>query len=686
MSRALNHAAKLKAEIRLAQAVSEFEAGLQEDAKREFSLLKNQNISSPPTLKSVLQLTAEIDHTTRAAGSRCYGPRLTKTLERVQQFAAIGDVIIGGSQNIVACGVWTIVRTALLAAVRFQSYFESLSELFLSVGKTAPRYNEMVALQPRSQALHELMSEYFIFVVNLCRHVYNLSLKSKLGQLKVAMSRLVIGSYQKDLDKWTAAIREQFSLEEARDNATSRGILQKLSQREKYRKQLALRQKVLDGCTRYNYQIGWKIARNAGSTSWFLHVPAYRRWTQEGRSSALLRVAGKLGSGKTVLLANMVEDLLLLPHAPDVAFFFSRQDDADSLTASTIIGSLARQLIEAMPMDMRESSMHAILTNINNPDMVLFFQRLLPLFSRVFFILDGIEDCPLGEREAVFSIIDQLLADKHIGVLSVCISYRLEAEQRIEVELKAFQNFEAVSMPEENEEINEYIQAKFDTSLESGALKFLWATLQIDSICSKQTDESIRAALDDLPTDLPAMYRRILHQRKNLAPEYQERILKLMLVAMRPLSLDELREAISVVPLQTTWDPKKQINDARSVLACCGSLLIIDEDQSTAHFIHPSVQQFLLSGREDPSDFHFSRKVAELDMARVILTYLNYNVFQTQLSTVKVPSLPARDVPARIMASSLGNSERIRALALHLLRKRHQGHLDIGQRLSDYSD
>ncbi|KAK7957786.1 hypothetical protein PG988_012634, partial [Apiospora saccharicola] len=615
MSKALNQAAKLKAEIRLAQAVSEFEAGLQDGAKREFSLSKNQTIASPPTIKGVMQLTAEIDHTTRAAGSRCYGPRLMKTLECVQQFASIGDVVIGGSQNIVACGVWTIVRTTLLAAGRFQSYFESLSELFLSVGKSAPRYSEMAALAPKSQALHDLMSEYFIVVVNLCRHMYTLSLKSKFGQLKVALGKADIGSYQKDLEKWSAAIREQFGLEEARSNAKSRNILQKLSGTESYRCKLALRQKVLDGCTRYSHHVAWKIARNAGSTTWFLDAPEYRRWRQEEKSSVLLRVAGKLGSGKTVLLANMVEDLLLQPRAPVVAFVFSRLDDADSLTASTIVGSLARQLIESMPMNTANTTMRTIFANSNNRDMALSLRRLLPLFSRVFFILDGLDECPLSERKEVFSILSQLLADKRIGVLSVCLSYRLEAEPRVQTELEAFQHSEVVFMPEENKEINEFIQTKLEASLESGTLTlgdpalilqirdtlqrgargmFLWATLQIDSICSKQTDESIRAALDDLPTDLPAMYRRILHQRKNLAPEYQERILKLMLVAMRPLSLDELREAISVVPLQTTWDPRKLVNDARSVLSSCGSLVFIDEEQLTAHFIHPSVQQFLL--------------------------------------------------------------------------------------------
>ncbi|KAK8119774.1 uncharacterized protein PG998_004400 [Apiospora kogelbergensis] len=706
MSRALASAAALKADIRLAQAVSEFEADLQGDAKREFSLSKSLTVSSPPTVKSVLQLTAKIDHTAHAVGSRCYGPRLTKTLECIQQFAAIGDVIIGGSQNIVACGVWTIVRTTLLAAIKFQSYFESLSELFLGVGKSAPRYNEMVALQPKSRALHDFMSEYFIVVVNLCHHVYNLSVKSKLGQLRTAIGKPDMGSYQRDLEKWSARIRDQFGLDEARDNSASRKILQKLSSAHKYGQKLALRQNVMDGCTRFDHQVGWKLARNTGSTRWFSTVPAYLDWKEGQSHSALLRVAGTLGSGKTVLLANMVEDILLAPTTRAVAFFFCRPDDDDSLRSSTIFGSLARQMIEAIPLDkLQGSAMDTVVASSGRQDMTKFLQSLLPLFPRVYFILDGLDECPPNERRMVFTAISDLLNAPHGGAFFMCVSNRLGAEQRVEEEFESLQS-EILLMPEENQEIHEFIQTKLETSLETGALTigdptlilqirdvlqkgargmFLWAALQIDSICSKKTDESIRAALDDLPTDLPEIYRRILHQRKPLAPEYQDRVLKLLLVAMRPLSLDELREAISVLPLQTAWDPKKLVNNIRTVLSCCGSLIVVDEEQLTAHFIHPSVQQFLLSGKEDPNNFRFSRQAAELDMARVILTYLHYNVFQKQISTIRVPSVPAQDAPARITAAALGNSSVVRTLALQLLRKRDPGRMDIGKTLSDIS-
>jgi hypothetical protein len=39
-----------------------------------------------------------------------------KLLETVQRFAAIGDVMVGGSQNIIACGVWSLVRLSMLVS------------------------------------------------------------------------------------------------------------------------------------------------------------------------------------------------------------------------------------------------------------------------------------------------------------------------------------------------------------------------------------------------------------------------------------------------------------------------------------------------------------------------------------------------------------------------------------------
>lgn len=116
MSTTLAKPARLKAEIRLAQAVSEFQKDLSAEQKARFSAFRAQSQKRPPDANDVMQLTAEIDRC-EVSGGRCVGPRFMSFLQGVQQFAALGDIIVGGSQNIIACGVWSLVRLSLLVSV-----------------------------------------------------------------------------------------------------------------------------------------------------------------------------------------------------------------------------------------------------------------------------------------------------------------------------------------------------------------------------------------------------------------------------------------------------------------------------------------------------------------------------------------------------------------------------------------
>ena len=70
-------------------------------------------------LLDLMRLTAEIDRRTsgKVGGGRCFGTRLTNVLQAIQQFASLGDIVVGGSQNIIACGVWSLVRMTLLVGV-----------------------------------------------------------------------------------------------------------------------------------------------------------------------------------------------------------------------------------------------------------------------------------------------------------------------------------------------------------------------------------------------------------------------------------------------------------------------------------------------------------------------------------------------------------------------------------------
>ena len=119
MSTLLSNVSRRKPEIRLAQAISQFEADLSTEQKTAFHAHRSQSCDSPPDPSDVMRLTAEIDSQAsgKVAGRRCFGPRFTNFLQAVQQFAALGDVVVGGSQNIIACGVWSLVRMSLLVGV-----------------------------------------------------------------------------------------------------------------------------------------------------------------------------------------------------------------------------------------------------------------------------------------------------------------------------------------------------------------------------------------------------------------------------------------------------------------------------------------------------------------------------------------------------------------------------------------
>lgn len=119
MAQSLTKAAPLKPEIKLAQALSEFEAILSDDQKAKLHTYRGQ---SPPNPADVMRFTAEIDSdASRNRKSRqCVGTRLTNVLNAVQQFSTIVDFIVGNSQSQIAGAIWGTVKISLqLNAILF---------------------------------------------------------------------------------------------------------------------------------------------------------------------------------------------------------------------------------------------------------------------------------------------------------------------------------------------------------------------------------------------------------------------------------------------------------------------------------------------------------------------------------------------------------------------------------------
>jgi hypothetical protein len=108
-------AASLKPDIRLAQAISMLLADLPDEQRRSFRTQREEFL--PPTITDVMRVVAEVDMVARGkqkGSSRTFGPRLTNFLEAVQEFASIGEVVLGGSMSSLATSVWLIVRLTIM--------------------------------------------------------------------------------------------------------------------------------------------------------------------------------------------------------------------------------------------------------------------------------------------------------------------------------------------------------------------------------------------------------------------------------------------------------------------------------------------------------------------------------------------------------------------------------------------
>src|SRR2546423_13129985 len=82
----------------------------------------------------------------------------------------------------------------------------------MTVGRSAPHYQMMALLYPRSKNLQSHLSEYFIVVVRLCHQLLKFTQKSTFGQFASTLSDSDIKSYQSELDLWANTIKEEVNL------------------------------------------------------------------------------------------------------------------------------------------------------------------------------------------------------------------------------------------------------------------------------------------------------------------------------------------------------------------------------------------------------------------------------------------------------------------------------------------
>ena len=562
------------------------------------------------------------------------------------------------------------------ALTKYSPYIEKLSKLLMEVSRTTPLFKEIGRLYLRSKRIQDSLFEYYIIVVRLCQELYSLSQTNTMGQLWTAFSE---ESYQKQLEQWSQAIQTEVYLEtvklakeESKKSIAFRSSSQKHMALQRQQQRRDLRQRILDACSQHNYRTIWKQTRKLGNTMLFAKATGYQNWISTASSCTLL-YSGKLGSGKSVLLANIVDDLYLTDSISTVAYFFCRYDTADSLEPRTIIGCLARQVLQRLPdVDALEDKIEeSSFPNELDLDELLQFIRM-SVTKPVHFVLDGIDDLGSDQR---CKLLDSIYDLQQEIPLLVCISAR--SPQDVFHGTKCSDTILYASIPQVNLDIEVYINNEIDYRLAGGTLlisdnelvqevkeklidksqgMFLWVYLQIINLSSMASDFEVRECLSDLPDGIAETYNRLLQDGNHIRSQHRLHLLELILVAYQPLRTEELREALSVEPGVVQYSPAKLLNSIDGIIRSCKGLVMVDEEETTVRLVHFSARQFLTSHTYKEK---IKETLAQSRMSEIILTYLNYSVFESQLTLRKPQTISSSAIPAALLIKAIPAASKI---------------------------
>ncbi|KAL8736998.1 MAG: hypothetical protein Q9181_002122 [Wetmoreana brouardii] len=656
MALILANAAPLKPEIKLAQALDDYGKILSDEERRQ---LYDQG---PPDAMAAINFTTLLDRDRSNRSRQCMGPRLITFLESVQQFSGVVDTFVSSHPELAAL-VWGGVKVALLAANNYLSYFDQLSTLFMNIGRQCPRIQ-----------LSRLPKELLV------------SFKAEFGPYQDEIER-----FSKELQEEADLASKQAQKQENELQALERSEAKKLrqswtnftkgyqiTQAEEYNRRLETNRRkleknrieALDALSTYDHQKTYTQIRKEcvpGTSMWICENPAFDAWLSEA-----LKTLWLIGRSRT------------------------------------IIGSVAKQLVNDLPADTFRHFDHR---NIDGVAIIKFLEATLDHSRRYFIVLDGLDECEEAQLKEAAEIFHNLLlhprlhikffwssrpnvqnwlpgrflTKQHIDLGTVENQGKITGDIRtfIDITLEEWLDGDTPELQINDPTLIITITDRLEREAQG---MFLWVKFQLDTLRQKRSDKLILAALNDLPRDLPETFRRILSRYTEADDiDVGRQIFHWIAIAKRPLTVEELREAIGTKPLQETWSDDSYINDMKKAIACCGNLVFIEEEQQTVHFTHGSVKQYFLSDAVQKSlTKHFvDLKKADEDAGAVCITYLNFPVFNRQVARKVDNSIRTTDITTTVVKNSLPLGPTANKIALAYLKRRNKTDKSIHHLLQD---
>ncbi|KAI9705570.1 MAG: hypothetical protein M1836_006326 [Candelina mexicana] len=374
-----------------------------------------------------------------------------------------------------------------------------------------------------------------------------------------------------------------------------------------------------------------------GSCKWLTHKQSFQEWIGLSTSPRFFWLDGEPATGKSTIAGHVIK--LIEETNGDCAFFFFKHGDSTKSCIADLLRSLAWQMarvntgVRQELLAMAEQGHFVDRADEGSVWRNIFAGRILRLEWRqpCYWIIDALDEC--SNHHALFPLLSKI--QRHHPLRIFITSRPVLAIDRLFTQEKLDRIEETISIRESLEDIRLYLQtnAEFlpaENELERDRLltriinrsngNFLWTYLILQELADTLSVQQAYEVLDSVPNGMDGLYSRILDALMNNPRnrDITKAILKWTVCSSRPLTIDELKEALRL-DINVIL-PRLEL----TLGSITGNLVYVDSDNK-AQLAHQTVRSFLTSDRthELPTnDFSIIRSRDHLHIGRVCLEYL----------------------------------------------------------------
>ena len=422
---------------------------------------------------------------------------------------------------------------------------------------------------------------------------------------------------------------------------------------EKERKSKALR-KWLSPSTRDStyYESDHRAARalrTPGTCSWLRKSKLFQQWLVSDRQALLL--TGNSGYGKTTIISDLIDNISFQVTGSRLVYFYCKYQDSNKSTSLALVKSLLLQLVDLGIVNQEVWNQLAKLYEISvqesaqSDDLLgkfcdVLWKTLNSTPQTIFVIIDALNECE--DRKLFLEELKTYAKANALRSTKLIVSSRAErdiSDILLGIELQS--DVLKVRQQDTADDMVLYISMHIATDrrmrawptslkdlvqdklLERADGMFLWTKLMLGRIASQPTLGDVERALEDLPSDLPQTYLRILNGLQR--SPYLKRILQWLCISNRAIKAQELRLILEIDHSDTAYNPKRAIlsNLSDILAASCGPLVELQEEE--VRFTHFTVKEFLFSDTAMSTPFGVKAVEAHNEIAATCLTYLSYS-------------------------------------------------------------